>query len=152
MNKYVLVTAATLLATPALAAESRFDRADSDGDGTVTLAEFENAALERSREIFSRLDADSSGTLTADEVSRLQRDRRGGHHGRRFGPERMMRRLDTDNSGSLSQSELDGFRFSPDADEFVAADADGSGELDREEIRGLMRERREARRAGTQQD
>lgn len=147
MNKYVLMTAAALIASMAVADYSRLAEVDSDGDGAISLAEFENAGLERARERFARLDADSNGSLTADEVSRPERDRRGKRDRRRFDPERIVERLDADDSGSLSMVELDGARSAPDAGEFAAADADGNGELNGEEVGALMKERHKAWRS-----
>lgn len=56
-------------------------RADSDGDGAISQAEFTATALAR----FDRTDADSDGTITAEERQAMRESRQGGRHGRHRG-------------------------------------------------------------------
>lgn len=53
------------------------DRADTDGDGAISQAEFNAGALAR----FERMDADSNGTVTAEERQAQRGERRGRHRG-----------------------------------------------------------------------
>lgn len=143
----VILSALAALATGAAADHRSLADADADGDGFVSLAEFEAAHAARIRERFTRMDADADGRLSADE---LERPRRGGHPGprrhHRPDPARIVENLDADGSGSLSLAELEGRPFAPDAESFYAADADGSGELDGTELESLLAAHREHRR------
>lgn len=83
----------------------------------------------------------ADGLLSEDELKSADRGHRG--HDRRPRPEpgEIVANLDADNSGGLSQAELQGKPVAPDADAFLAADRDGSGELDAEELGELFKSR-----------
>ena len=55
-----------------------FDRQDEDGDGTISLDEFDQG----SGKIFERVDADDDGVITEDEIEAMKdkRGKRGWHH------------------------------------------------------------------------
>lgn len=148
MKKLPIITAvaavgiAALGVTVASAQHRGLDAADTDGDGAISLAEFEAAHAARVRERFARMDRNDDGLLSGDE---LKHDRRGRHPGPRGrhhpDPERMVEHLDTDGSGGVSLAEMDGRRMMPTADEFYAADKDGSSELDAAELADLLESR-----------
>ncbi len=144
----LLVPAIAALAVGIASADHRDPAAaDADGDGFVSLDEFEAAHAARVRERFARMDENADGLLSAEELERQGRDRHSGprrHH--RPDPDRIVEHLDADGSGSLSLAEMDGRRFVPDAAAFAAADADGNGELDGSELANLLAAHREQRR------
>ena len=72
-------------------------RADANGDGNVSKAEF----LARRSEAFEDLDADGSGGLTQSEFEFAVSERVKRFSGRAFG------KVDTDGNGAISQSEWD---------------------------------------------
>ncbi|MEM1072947.1 MAG: calcium-binding protein [Pseudomonadota bacterium] len=76
----------------------RIARADTDGDGSVSLEELQRRADERSKaraeRLMERLDTDKNGVLSSDELT----------GGDRAG--RMFERLDKDDSGSISAEEF----------------------------------------------
>lgn len=85
---------------------SRFAEFDTDGDGTVTEAEFiahaQSRAGDRAAEMFARMDSDGDGVLSRDAL-----EARGGR-----GPDfdRILSRADTDGSGGISEAEFDAMR------------------------------------------
>jgi Ca2+-binding EF-hand superfamily protein len=101
------------------------ERADSDGDGTLSAAEIE--AFRDSR--FAAMDADGDGTLTPAEMSQGMRAL-------------MFDMLDTDGSGAIERAEF------MDRDQaqrmggkrFQRMDRDGDGLVDRDEM-GAMTDR-----------
>ena len=154
---FAIFALATLGAT-AVYAEKGMNDADASGDGFVSLEEFKSAHSARIEERFARMDSNSDGLLSADEMKAAKQARRGDRDKKRDGdrrqgkrnPAEMFERLDADESGGVSLAELDGKRFTPDADTFQAADADGSGELDPTEMHAMMKARSAERRAERQ--
>lgn len=107
-------------------------RADKNGDGTVSLEEYQQAASAAAAERFARLDANGDGQLTADE---LQAGRR---HGPR-GPRGLDHLLGPD--GQASIKDLEARMPNVPAERWQALDANHDGVLTREELeagRGQM--------------
>ena len=148
MKKLSLAAAATVLIVGVAQADhSRLEGADTDGDGNLTLAEFEAAHAALARERFAKLDDNTDGLLSPDELEDARkRMRHAGHRRHRPDPERIVERLDEDGNGSVSLAEFEGRRFAPDAESFHAADADGSGELSADELVELVRAHHHERR------
>ena len=134
-------------------------RYDTDGDGMITLAEFQSAG----DALFARLDLDGDGRLSADEFKsaretfgrhardgrrdRADRPRREGEaeRGRRDGAEgrgahrgahagshghRGLVRMDADGDGFVSKAEFDDARLA----RFGALDVNGNGVIDADEL------------------
>jgi Ca2+-binding EF-hand superfamily protein len=78
---------------------ARFARADTDGDGFLSLAELEAAGQERASDraakMLSRMDANDDGKLSIDEMKHPRRD-----------PARFFERMDADSSGGISEAEF----------------------------------------------
>lgn len=123
---------------------------DRNGDGAVSLEEFQAARASAAAERFAELDADGDGLLTDEELA-TRRD------GRRFGPGPGRRhgapgaRLDADQDGSVSLAELQAVHPNVTAEQFAEFDGDGDGALSRAELEAArgelmarMRERLEA--------
>lgn len=122
-------------------------RLDADGDGVVSLQEFQAAGAER----FAALDADGDGRISAAEFAA---GRRGptraatdNADGRQAGPraERMQQfreqrfaKLDADRDGYISRAEFD----APHMARFNALDVNGNGAIDADErpVRRGMRD------------
>jgi len=118
-------------------------RHDADGDGLISLQEFQAG----SGQMFARLDADGDGRISAEELAtagpgagRADREQRAGaggdgarreeraarmqqHRERRFAD------MDTDGDGEVSQSEFDDAHLA----RFNALDANGNGVIDADE-------------------
>lgn len=84
--------------------EGHFAEIDSDGDGSVSEAEFvahaQARSAERATEMFQRMDVDGDGVLSEDAMQ--GRMGRGGGMGAR-----MISRFDADNSGGVSAEEFE---------------------------------------------
>lgn len=62
----------------------RFEKADSDGSGTISLAEFQATPRakenpERAAEIFKKIDADSSEDISPEEMIEFAKEHRKNH-------------------------------------------------------------------------
>jgi len=150
MKTKLIVAAFAALGVTAAYAGEHMMKADADGDGLVTLAEFEAAHKARVAEHFARLDENGDGVLSADEMQRPprgDRDKLGrGKYDERMNAEKALQRLDQDGSGGVTFDELQGKHFSPDSNAFAAADADGNGELNAAELKAMMKAQRAERR------
>lgn len=93
--------------------------ADVDGDGRVSLQEFEQRAAER----FARLDRDGDGYLDRSE---LRGAREGLRAGGRRGP---FAAADADGDGALSLTELQAVRPDMTADRFAELDTNHDGRI-----------------------
>lgn len=152
--RMVLITAAAL----ALAAGAAFAyergglgehlfRADSNNDGAVTRAEFDQAR----GAMFTRMDADHDGQLERGE----HRHGRGMHDGaghRMGGAGRQMSAADANNDGAISRDEflarpLEMFaRLDANSDGSISAEEQTAARAHHQEMRGERTERRERRR------
>lgn len=119
-------------------AERRLARADLDGDGIVTEAEFIERAQDAPtpEERFAKRDRNGDGVLTQDEMRRGHDGKRSGKH-RGKGMRERFNTTDTDGDGRLSEAEFlarADDRPSP-SDLFAKMDANGDGELTSDEMR-----------------
>lgn len=64
---FTLMAGGLALSTVAFAADAKFDAADQDGNGVLTMAEVVLAMPNATPEAFGAADADQSGTLTEAE-------------------------------------------------------------------------------------
>lgn len=98
---------------------------DADGDGTLSVSEFGGSAT-----AFAHFDRDGDGVLKAGELdaglARAQFQRRA-----QSLTDAAMRLYDFDNDGTLTAAE-----FGQDAKLFEAIDANGDGNIDRDELLG----------------
>ena len=156
-TKYLLAGAtATLIAAVAMAAPGgdRFAKLDSDGNGSVTRAEFDAKRADR----FASLDGDRDGFVTKAEMTARHEamkakraEKRGGdrpkhaqHHAGRAGMHGdHFARRDADNDGRLSLAEFQ----AGGAKRFERLDADKNGSVTRAEM-DQAREAWKARRQG----
>lgn len=123
----ILIAPALALAAPASAQSSdqirqMLERADANGDGNITRAEFDQARAQT----FARLDRNDDGYVDSSDRPRLFRDRFDQGY-------RMLSSLDTNGDRRVSRTEL----AKADAPAFVAGDANGDKVLSRKEIAAL---------------
>ena len=114
-----------------------FEQIDANGDGALTMEEFQNQASTK----FSESDTNGDGQLDVEELTAAA-DR---ERGRMI--ERLIERKDTNGDGMLSQEEMaprDPGRF------FDKADEDGNGEISQEEWDAAKEKMRGHGRRGAQ--
>ena len=99
-------------------------RADTNGDGTISRAEY----VAQSEARFARMDKNGDGFITADEM--------GGKGGRGGG--RLMA-ADTDHDGKISRAEF----MAQSAERFAGLDANGDGQISGDEMKAVMGRMRE---------
>ncbi|MEQ8898994.1 MAG: EF-hand domain-containing protein [Roseovarius sp.] len=58
-----------LVAPTAVLAEDASASMDADGDGAVTMSEFNEAMPDAGTEVFAEIDADANGALSEEEIS-----------------------------------------------------------------------------------
>ena len=95
-------------------------RADTDGDGMISRAEFMAQADAR----FARMDKNGDGVITADEM--------GGMAGR--GPGGGLMAADTNHDGKISRAEF----TAQAAAHFAKLDANGDGQISPDEMKAVM--------------
>lgn len=114
-------------------------RYDSDGDGKISLAEYEAGRMQ----MFTRMDADGNGSVSFAEIDAAEQameQRMQGMGGGRGG-DRMKARFDemktADANGDQSIS-TDEFKAASDA-EFKTLDTNGDGFIDADEAAAMMK-------------
>lgn len=123
----MLIVPALVLAAPASAQSSDqmwqiLERADANGDGNITRAEFDQARVQT----FARLDRNDDGYVDSSDRPHLLGDRFDQAY-------RMLSSLDNNGDRRVARSEL----AKGDAPAFVAGDTNGDTVLSREEIVAL---------------
>ncbi|HAC60269.1 EF-hand domain-containing protein [Parvibaculum sp.] len=108
-----------------------FEQADTNGDGSVSMAEMQAASEER----FAGADADGDGVLTKDEMRSAHENMRREYRG---DPAERFAAADADGDGRITLEEMKtaaaGRRAGHMERFFKAADTDGDGGLTQEEM------------------
>lgn len=123
----ILIGPALILAAPGHAQSQDqmrqlLERADTNGDGDITRAEFDRVRAE----MFARLDRNGDGNVDSKDRPRMFGDRFDQAY-------RTLAVLDTDGNRRISRAEL----INGEAPAFVAGDANGDNILSRTEIASL---------------
>lgn len=118
-------------------AEARFAASDTNRDGRISLAEFQDASDRKLAERFQTLDANHDGQLTPQEMQAAREQRRE-HMGERRHARRermeQVRALDTNHDQALSRAEI-GTAMPRLLEHFDQLDADHDGRITRKEMR-----------------
>lgn len=133
MRIEVTLAAAALLGSGAACAQLE---ADTDGDGGVSLTEFQAGFLEAAERRFQSLDSDGDGRLTGEEA-RARRDRDRGERAteiRSRAADRAVTRLDTDDDGLLTLAEVQAGREEATGEWFAGLDTNSDGQLSADEL------------------
>jgi hypothetical protein len=119
------VSLALFSAAPALAdGNPDRPRLDTNGDGSVDLAEIQAARPDFTAEKFRAVDGNGDGLLSRDELRAA--------HGK---ARAMFSRIDQDGSGGVSLSEMQAHRSGATQEDFAKLDTDGNGQLSAEELK-----------------
>ena len=128
MNTRILLSVAALMLGSAVAAAEdnpQRPKFDSNGDGSIDLAELQAARPNATVEQFNAADQDHNGLLSRDELRDAARAMRGPP-------------IDTNKDGAISFEELQAQRPNVTQEQFAGLDADKNGSLSREELRSGM--------------
>jgi hypothetical protein len=127
------------------------EKADTDGDGGVSLEELQAIRPDATAELFAKRDTNGDGVLNRDDRPEMGREGRGpegregkrgpGAEGRRGGGERM-KALDTNEDGGVSFEEMQAVRPDLTQEDFDARDKNGDGVINREDGPPARGERR----------
>lgn len=139
MKLFALTALSIALATGAQA-QTRSTGGDANGDGRLSLAEFQAVQGQR----MMRLDSDGDGRISAAEWSAMPR---GAKAKPAADPARAFGRLDRNNDGALDRGEVD----STLARRFARLDADKDGQLTAAERQASKKARGGARAAPSPQ-
>ena len=102
---------------------------DSNADGMVTQAEFQEAAAKR----FTLMDSNSSGIVSKDEFRQYIKERRAKRAEKKF------QLMDTDGSGDVSQQEYLDYKRQKAERRFQSMDKDANGILSKDELQKKRR-------------
>lgn len=133
---------AGLTFTPAFAQEREqidFATLDTDGDGEITVADFEAAQAAR----FAEADTDGDGALSEAELIAQAEVREDNRAARMVA--RMIERVDTNDDGVLQQEELQEARGDGMSRRFDRIDADEDGAISAEEFEAADNDRGDRR-------
>ncbi|MDQ8206282.1 hypothetical protein QEH52_02100 [Coraliomargarita sp. SDUM461003] len=117
-----------------------FQRLDADENGTLSLEEVKGPLAEQ----FDKIDADGDGELTKKELIAANKDRR--QAGKDKGPQRRgqnIKAADTNEDGSISKAEATEAGLERLLEHFDEIDADGDGEITREEMKAMAKGKRQ---------
>ena len=118
MHRLLIAVLVVFAATNARAQPGRLPNPDKDGDGRVTLAEFQAVQAVRQARAFKLLDRDGNGRLEAAEIARSPR------------MAGVLRALDANRDGAVTRQEMQ----SGGEARFRAADANKDGWLSKAEL------------------
>lgn len=134
-NILLCLLAALILPSLALAKDDKGEKKgkgpgklDTNGDQVITLEEAQAGGAEKLVENFSKIDADGNGELTRDELR---------NHAKKRMEERREKgqKADTDGNGAISKAEAEAAGMKRLLEKFDEIDANGDGEVSREEMR-----------------
>lgn len=129
----LVVSLALLSAAQALAnGNPDRPRLDTNGDGSVDLAEIQAARPDFTAEKFKAVDGNDDGLLSRDELRAA--------HGK---SRAMFSRIDQDGSGGVSLTEMQAHRPNATQEDFAKLDTDGNGQLSAEELKAGRQKHRE---------
>ena len=135
---------ATVVAASAAAAEdSRFARADTDGNGVLSRAEVDRG-LPGIAPRFDEIDRNRDGTLSPDELRTWSASRKPADGRNEGGFAEYFRRADANSDGALTRAEVDKALPRLGA-KFDRIDANGDGRLTQDELRRYFDSKRIAR-------
>lgn len=108
---------------------------DANGDRVITQSEAESAGATRILKKFAEIDTDGNGELTRDELRAYRKNKAQDRRGR-------AQAADTDGNGALSVNEATAAGMQRLVKNFSKIDANGDGQVTRDEMRQLRESRR----------
>jgi len=109
---------------------------DTNGDGSVNMAEFNSAAMSR----FNRIDADNSGLISKDEFKAYVRSRKAERKLRRF------KRIDTNGNGTVERQEFLAHKQAKAERRFTRMDKNGDGSVSQKELASHQKRKHRGKR------
>ena len=118
-------------------AKARFNQADRNSDGQLSLTEMQDGQDQRLAEKFARLDGNKDGGVSRAEMAQVQQQRkaqRQARHARRQAMRGKLKVLDSNQDQALTRAEI-GDRMPRLKENFERLDVDHDGRITREELR-----------------
>jgi Ca2+-binding EF-hand superfamily protein len=129
--------------------EQILERMDTDDNGMISKEEAKGPLSKR----FDKIDLNSDGQLSPKELMSLKKkgdkpeqagaEGRGGPQGRESGQK--LKEADTDENGTLSKDEVTAAGLEKILENFDKIDSNSDGELDREEMRAMLKHAKQHR-------
>lgn len=124
------------------AADQIIERLDTDASGTLSQDEAKGPMAKN----FSKIDADANGEITQQELATAHENR-----GQKAAEARgRMQAADTDGNGTISIDEATEADLRKLVENFDKVDADGDGEISKEEMRAMRKHLANRERKGSQ--
>jgi len=120
--------------------EQILERMDADGSGGISTDE----AKGRLEKHFDQIDADGSGEITEQELATAGEERR--ERGKENAGK--VKEADTDGNGSISYDEANAAGLEKLIEHFEKVDADGDGEVTKEEMKEMRKAKGKKERKG----